>query len=54
MQQQDTPIDSATITNASTGYLVEFFGWHNFFIFCSFIAIPGMILLIKIAPWNKS
>ncbi|MDB4138358.1 AmpG family muropeptide MFS transporter [Methylophilaceae bacterium] len=42
-----------TITNASTGYLVEFFGWHNFFIFCSFIAIPGMILLIKIAPWNK-
>ena len=43
-----------TITNASTGYLVDFFGWHNFFIFCSFIAIPGMILLIKIAPWNKS
>ena len=43
-----------TITNASTGYLVEFFGWHNFFIFCSFIAIPGMILLIKIAPWNQS
>jgi len=43
-----------TITNASTGYLVEFFGWHNFFIFCSFIAIPGIILLIKIAPWNKS
>ena len=43
-----------TITNASTGYLVEIFGWHNFFIFCFFIAIPGMILLIKIAPWNKS
>jgi PAT family beta-lactamase induction signal transducer AmpG len=42
-----------TITNASTGYLVEIFGWHNFFIFCFFIAIPGMILLIKIAPWNK-
>ena len=42
-----------TITNASTGYLVEFFGWYNFFIFCSFIAVPGMILLIKIAPWNK-
>ena len=43
-----------TITNASTGYLVEIFGWHNFFIFCFFIAIPAMILLIKIAPWNKS
>ncbi len=43
-----------TFTNASTGYLVDLFGWHNFFIFCFFIAIPGMLLLIKIAPWNKS
>ena len=43
-----------TFTNASTGYLVEFFGWHNFFILCFFIAIPGMLLLIKIAPWKNS
>jgi len=43
-----------TFTNASTGYLVEFFGWHNFFIFCFLIAVPGMLLLFKIAPWNQS
>jgi PAT family beta-lactamase induction signal transducer AmpG len=43
-----------TFTNASTGYLVEFFGWYHFFIFCFFIAIPGMLLLFKIAPWNQS
>ena len=29
-----------TLTNASTGYLVEFFGWQTFFIFCFIIAIP--------------
>ena len=43
-----------TLTNASTGYLVEFFGWQTFFIFCFVIAIPGMLLLFKIAPWNQS
>ena len=42
-----------TFTNASTGYLVEFFGWYHFFIFCALIAIPGMLLLFKIAPWNQ-
>ena len=43
-----------TFTNASTGYLVEFFGWYHFFIFCFLIAIPGMVLLFKIAPWSQS
>ena len=43
-----------TFTNASTGYLVEFFGWYHFFIFCFLIAVPGMLLLFKIAPWNQS
>ena len=43
-----------TLTNASTGYLVEFFGWQTFFVFCFVIAIPGMLLLFKIAPWNQS
>lgn len=43
-----------TLTNASTGYLVEFFGWQTFFVFCFVIAVPGMLLLFKIAPWNQS
>jgi len=27
-------------------------GWPNFFIFCTVIAVPGMLMLFKIAPWN--
>ncbi|MGQ0442596.1 MAG: AmpG family muropeptide MFS transporter [Methylophilaceae bacterium] len=41
-----------TFANAATGYIVEGMGWRNFFIFCFIIAIPGMLLLLKIAPWN--
>ena len=41
-----------TFANATTGYLVESFGWLNFFLFCFIIAIPGMLLLIKVAPWH--
>lgn len=41
-----------TFCNAVTGYLVEGLGWQNFFIFCTIIAIPGMLLLFKVAPWS--
>jgi PAT family beta-lactamase induction signal transducer AmpG len=41
-----------TFANAATGYLVEWFGWVTFFLFCFVIAIPGMLLLFKVAPWN--
>ena len=42
-----------TFANAATGYLVDDLGWRNFFIFCFLAAIPGMLLLIKVAPWNE-
>lgn len=41
-----------TFANAATGYLVDDLGWKNFFIFCFFAAIPGMLLLLKVAPWQ--
>ncbi|NOT14692.1 MAG: AmpG family muropeptide MFS transporter [Methylotenera sp.] len=41
-----------TVANAGTGYMVENLGWFNFYILCFILAIPGMLLLIKIAPWN--
>lgn len=41
-----------TFANAATGYLVEWFGWMFFFLFCFVIAIPGMLLLFKVAPWD--
>ena len=41
-----------TFINASAGWLVEHMGWYDFFWLCFFLAIPGMLLLIKVAPWN--
>jgi PAT family beta-lactamase induction signal transducer AmpG len=43
-----------TFANAATGYLVDGLGWKNFFIFCFIAAIPGMLLLFKVAPWNAA
>jgi PAT family beta-lactamase induction signal transducer AmpG len=28
-------------------------GWESFFVGCTLIAIPGMLLLLKFAPWNS-
>lgn len=43
-----------TFANAATGYLVEYFGWVNFFVLCFVLAIPGMLLLLKVAPWRAT
>ncbi|MFC1840277.1 AmpG family muropeptide MFS transporter [Thermodesulfobacteriota bacterium] len=40
------------IISAPTGYLAKIMGWEAFFISCALVAIPGMLLLFKIAPWN--
>ena len=39
--------------NATTGVIVEQVGWTNFFLLCTALAIPGMLLLIKVAPWHE-
>jgi PAT family beta-lactamase induction signal transducer AmpG len=41
-----------TFVNASTGFIVERIGWFAFFVVCTFLAIPGMLLLSKVAPWG--
>ena len=38
---------------AVTGVIVEQIGWTNFFLLCTALAIPGMLLLFKVAPWNE-
>ncbi|SDG64270.1 AmpG family muropeptide MFS transporter [Propionivibrio dicarboxylicus] len=43
-----------TVVNASAGWLVEQLGWVHFFGLCFLLAIPGMLLLFKIAPWNST
>lgn len=42
-----------TFANAATGYIVEAVGWQNFFWLCFALAIPGMLLLFKVAPWHE-
>ncbi len=42
-----------TFINASAGWLVEGLGWYNFFMLCGVLAAPGMLLLIKVAPWHE-
>ncbi|HZW24624.1 MAG TPA: AmpG family muropeptide MFS transporter [Gallionella sp.] len=42
-----------TFVNATAGWLVEALGWPGFFLLCAALAIPGMLLLLKVAPWNE-
>lgn len=41
-----------TFANAGTGYIVDVTGWMGFFLICTALALPGMALLPKIAPWG--
>jgi PAT family beta-lactamase induction signal transducer AmpG len=41
------------IASAPTGYFAKHMGWFSFFMACAIVAIPGMLLLLKFAPWNS-
>ncbi|WP_298396101.1 AmpG family muropeptide MFS transporter [uncultured Azonexus sp.] len=43
-----------TFINATAGWLVEAMGWTQFFWLCFFLAVPGMLLLLKVAPWREN
>ena len=42
-----------TFANASTGFLIEWMGYTTFFLLCTALAVPGMLMLFKAAPWNR-
>ncbi len=42
-----------TFANATTGVIVEQIGWTNFYFLCTALAVPGMLMLLKVAPWNE-
>ena len=42
-----------TVANATTGFIVEAVGWTTFYWICFAVALPGMLLLFKVAPWNR-
>jgi PAT family beta-lactamase induction signal transducer AmpG len=41
------------LASSVTGLIAKRIGWEGFFIGCTLIAIPGMLLLLKFAPWNS-
>ena len=41
-----------TVVNAGSGWLVEQTGWFAFFLICTALAVPGMVLLRWVAPWT--
>ncbi|MFZ6816266.1 AmpG family muropeptide MFS transporter [Undibacterium sp. Rencai35W] len=42
-----------TFTTSLIGYIVAQTGWFQFFLLCFLLAIPGLLLLFKVAPWNE-
>jgi PAT family beta-lactamase induction signal transducer AmpG len=42
-----------SVANATTGFIVEAVGWTAFYLICTVIAIPGMLMLFKVAPWKE-
>ncbi len=43
-----------TAAAAVTGYMVEYLGWTGFYAICALVALPGMLLLLRVAPWGSS
>jgi len=37
-----------------TGYMAETLGWSGFYLTCALLAVPGMLLLLKLAPWSAT
>ena len=42
-----------TFAGASTGFIIEAVGYTQFFLLCTLLAVPGMLMLLWVAPWNE-
>jgi PAT family beta-lactamase induction signal transducer AmpG len=43
-----------SLINATTGWIVDAIGWFDFYLLCMALALPGMALLLRVAPWNAA
>lgn len=43
-----------TFANAASGEIIGVLGWRDFFLLCALIAIPGLLLLTRVAPWREA
>ena len=43
-----------TLANASTGFIIEAIGYFNFYLLCVAVAVPGLLLLLRVAPWSET
>ena len=41
-----------TIAGSITGYIIEAVGYFDFFLICTAVGVPGLMLLVKVAPWS--
>lgn len=41
-----------TVANATTGFIIDAAGYFNFFLLCTALALPGLLLLFVVAPWS--
>ncbi|MFT4976775.1 MAG: PAT family beta-lactamase induction signal transducer AmpG [Myxococcota bacterium] len=41
-----------TFASSASGYLIENLGYTSFFLLCFALALPGMLMLPLVAPWN--
>ena len=41
------------VAGAPTGFLAKAFGWENYFLFCIFLMIPGLLFLTRFDRWAR-
>ena len=41
------------LASAPTGYIAEYVGWAGFFVLCTLIAVPGLLILRRFSAWGE-
>lgn len=42
------------LISAPTGWMAEVLGWNGFFLLCTLIAIPGLLILLRFKNWSTA